>query len=480
MKVTLISTSPELSGISSRLSPGGGKLCAPQAARALTELCRNSDYVGLTVFTSDFNLAAQLSQTVRTHTDAGIIWGGVHPTARPVECLEYANLVCVGEGELALKSLMEGKSPHEIPGLWSKSSGQVKQTGPGRMIEDISSLPHQDFSFQDHFRVDPGSGRVDELTSDFYQHPPRKWVAKDPRGNIFVYYRTISSRGCPMACTYCSNVLYHRLYTRHHYRLRSWEDLLDELKRVKAENDFINMISFTEDNFLAREPHEIRRFAEQYRKEIGLPFNAVGHPIHITRERLDPLLEAGLQRLSMGIQSGSAGTLKRYRRPGSPKQVLRAANIIKSYGNRLRPTKYDVISNNPMQPPDEARESVLLLSRLPGKVVDHPLLLLPGTAINDEAYAANLPVDRRLEGYDGYIPRITNYYDLLLRLINLDHFPRWGVRALARPTLYRVGQRWPAWNQAGLKVVEALQKADKFLRKIKKKIKKKIRKRILR
>jgi hypothetical protein len=92
MNVTLISTSSEFSGISSRLlsaylrslshktrlvflpSPGGGKLCAPQAARALAGLCRNSDYVGLTVFTSDFNLAAQLSQAVRSHTDAGIIW----------------------------------------------------------------------------------------------------------------------------------------------------------------------------------------------------------------------------------------------------------------------------------------------------------------------------------------------------------------------------------------------------------------------
>ena len=492
MKITLISTSPELSGIASRLlsalirslghktrlvflpSPGGGKLCEPKAARSVAELCRNSDYVGLTVFTSDFKLAAQISQTVRRHTDAGIIWGGVHPTARPDECLEYADLVCVGEGEFALKSLLEGQKPQEIQGLWSQSNGQVKQTGPGRMVEDISSLPHQDFSFQDHFSVDPDSGRVDELTSDYYQRRPRKLLMSDLQGNFCEYYRTMSSRGCPMACTYCSNELYHRLYTRRHFRLRSSENLIDELKRVTAEYGFIKMVSFIEDNFLARTPEEIRRFAEQYKKEIGLPFHTVGHPIHITRARLDPLVEAGLIRLSIGIQSGSARTLKRYRRPGSPKQVLKAANIINAYGNRLLPTKYDVISNNPLQPPDEARESVLMLTRLPGKLFDHPLLFLPGTVINDEAYAANLPMDLRPEGYNGYTPRISNYYDLLLRLINLDHFPRWGVRALARPALYRIGQQWPAFNKTGLKVVEALQQADKFLTKNRKKIKKKI------
>jgi anaerobic magnesium-protoporphyrin IX monomethyl ester cyclase len=128
LQITLVSTSPDFSGIGSRLlsswlrsmghgarlvflpSPGGGKPCASQAARALAELCRNSDFVGLTVFTSDFNLSVQLSQAVRRHTDAGIIWGGIHPTARPIECLEHADLVCVGEGELALKSLTPTKA----------------------------------------------------------------------------------------------------------------------------------------------------------------------------------------------------------------------------------------------------------------------------------------------------------------------------------------------------------------------------------
>jgi hypothetical protein len=98
-----------------------------------------------------------------------------------------------------------------------------------------------------------------------------------------------------------------------------------------------------------------------------------------------------------------------------------------------------VISNDPLQPPEEARESVLMLSRLPGKLTEHPMLLLPGTAINNQAYAAGLRVNRQLEGYDGYIPRVTNYYVLLLRLINLNLFPRWAVRALARPSLYRAG-----------------------------------------
>jgi hypothetical protein len=70
-----------------------------------------------------------------------------------------------------------------------------------------------------------------------------------------------------------------------------------------------------------------------------------------------------------------------------------------------------------------------------------------------------------LEGYEGYIPRVTNYYEVLLRLINVEYFPRWGVRALARPTLYRAGQRWPVLNRVALGVVKVMKKAGRIARK---------------
>jgi hypothetical protein len=94
------------------------------------------------------------------------------------------------------------------------------------------------------------------------------------------------------------------------------------------------------------------------------------------------------------------------------------------------------------------------------------MLLLPGTAINEQAHAAGIPLNRRLEGYDGYNPRITNYYEVLLRLINVDHFPRWAIRFLARPVLYRAGQRWPLFNLAGLKMVKLLRLPQKMKKKL--------------
>jgi len=49
------------------------------------------------------------------------VWGGPHPTAKPEECLQYADLVCLGEGEESLVDLAEsiaaGQAVDHIPNI---------------------------------------------------------------------------------------------------------------------------------------------------------------------------------------------------------------------------------------------------------------------------------------------------------------------------------------------------------------------------
>ncbi|HEO64054.1 MAG TPA: radical SAM protein, partial [Candidatus Omnitrophica bacterium] len=50
-----------------------------------------------------------------------IIWGGIHPTISPEDCLNYADYVCLGEGEMAMLdiagALSEGKDIKNINNL---------------------------------------------------------------------------------------------------------------------------------------------------------------------------------------------------------------------------------------------------------------------------------------------------------------------------------------------------------------------------
>ena len=66
------------------------------------EAASQSDLIGISFMTQYFSAAVQLTRAIKKKLSVPVIWGGVHPTVRPEECLEYADIVCVGEGEEAL------------------------------------------------------------------------------------------------------------------------------------------------------------------------------------------------------------------------------------------------------------------------------------------------------------------------------------------------------------------------------------------
>jgi anaerobic magnesium-protoporphyrin IX monomethyl ester cyclase len=60
----------------------------------VADVAGDSDLIGITLMTNYFDNAVQITQHLHLSTKAPIIWGGIHPTLRPEECLQYADLVC--------------------------------------------------------------------------------------------------------------------------------------------------------------------------------------------------------------------------------------------------------------------------------------------------------------------------------------------------------------------------------------------------
>ena len=86
----------------------------------VAEVVQGSDLVGISLMSNYFDNAAQITQHLRRSIQAPIIWGGVNPTVRPEECLEHADLICVGEDEEALRELVQqmsngnGRRPYRL------------------------------------------------------------------------------------------------------------------------------------------------------------------------------------------------------------------------------------------------------------------------------------------------------------------------------------------------------------------------------
>jgi len=168
----------------------------------LVELCRDAGLIACSSMTEDVFRVRYLIQALRPAVQRPVVWGGVHPTLHPEECLAYADYVCVGEGEQALPALVRALASGEpaaataIPGIWSRRDGHLVANGVAPMVEPLDAVPFPDYSLDDAYVLD--AERIEPLTPDLL----RKYILKetyDIRGGGT--YGVISSRGCPYGCT---------------------------------------------------------------------------------------------------------------------------------------------------------------------------------------------------------------------------------------------------------------------------------------
>jgi len=176
----------------------------------LAELVKSCDLVGISVMSNYFENAVQITKYLNEHTAAQIIWGGIHTTLKPEECLEHADLVCVGEGEDALleliKKMSESNGSEGIRNIWYKKGGEIIRT-PLRPLEtNLDQYPYPDYSLDDVFIL--YEGVIRPMTEDllmYYLDYPHD-IRTGPT------YVALMSRGCTYSCTYCCNNALRRVY----------------------------------------------------------------------------------------------------------------------------------------------------------------------------------------------------------------------------------------------------------------------------
>ena len=92
-------------------------------------------FIGVSVCSFHFPLAARLTAALRQRVDSPVIWGGIHATLRPHQCLDHADAVCLGEGEGAVLEVARGLDSgsglddiQDIPNVWVKRAGSVRSS----------------------------------------------------------------------------------------------------------------------------------------------------------------------------------------------------------------------------------------------------------------------------------------------------------------------------------------------------------------
>jgi len=372
--------------------------------------------------TNLFESAIQITQTLKKSLDVPILWGGIHPTIQPEECLDYASMVCIGEGEETLVELArrmgDGADFYNIQGMWFKDKKRIIKNKLRPLIHDLDLISFPDFSCENHYILSDGHIlKMDEnlLKRYFWNHSA---------------YPILATRGCPFSCAYCCNNAVNKMWPEEKsVRKRGIENIIGELIEAKNNLSFIGNIVFDDDSFFFYNEEEIREFCTKYKKNIGLPFSIGGvTPTTFNKEKLSLLVDAGVTGIRMGIQTGSERIKRSYRRYYSNERVEEVAGEINEFKDKITPS-YDIILDNPWEKEKDLIETLMLLSRLPTpySLGLYSLTFYPGTELYKLAKKDGLIFNESKEIYNKW------YFDCKRSYLNklfilMDEYARAGSK----------------------------------------------------
>lgn len=372
------------------------------------------DLIGVSLMSNHYLRAVKITEDIRRYYKNLVAWGGIHPTIKPVECLEYADVVFVGEAEHSILDFYSefkgGVKHYKTKGLFYKNeNGEIINNGVYPLTHYLDQFPFQDYDLEDHFAVLDGALReMDKnILSRFLPFSQK-------------HYRIMTTRGCPFNCTYCGSAFLKNMYEGRFLRGRSVDNVLNEISAVLRKFKDINFIKIMDDCFTINTVQWLLEFAKKYKERIHLPFFCLVSPATITEEKLNILVDAGLKSVQIGLQSGSDRTNKDiYSRHISREQFLNSFAILDKFRARLK-FNLDVITDNPFETEDDRAHTARLLNEIkkPFNLILYSLTFYPGTELYNRAMSEGVLSKDSDEYITKQFHKIKNdYFNKLMRLI---------------------------------------------------------------
>ena len=412
------------------------------ALDAVVPLCRDSDMIGVSLMTNFFDGAVQITAKLKGQLRTPIVWGGVHPTIRPEECLDHADMVCIGEAEDSLLELLNkmasGRSVLDTPNFWFKRDGRIVKNPLSPLPRDLDLYPPPDYSMEDHHML--LDSRVVPLTHEITEACLRGGTVARYLGKTG--YQTMTSRGCPYNCAYCINDTIRKMYGgKGKLRWRSVGHVMGELEWVRRHMPYVDYIWISDDEFMARPTNDLKTFCAEYRQKIGLPFSCLVSPNSVSEDKMAMLVDAGLVYVQMGVESGSARMQELYQRKRMDNdRMMRAIRIVNKFKDRMAPPSYDFLVDVPFETDADIVDSLRFISRIPKPYRLQPftVILYPGTQLYERAKEGGLITDERKQIYNKtYTMHAPTYLNLLMTLAKGGKLPGPVLRFLVSGPLVK-------------------------------------------
>lgn len=245
-------------------------------------LKRKPDLVALTALTPTIGRALETAQVVKeTLPDSIVVMGGYHPTFNFIETLEDENvdIVIRGEGEYIMLNLVQAlenqSSLHDVKGIVfeDKNSKEIVVNPETPLIQDLDELPFPALNLL----------------------PMKKYRLLDMDTHMTTM---ITTRGCPMQCSFCSSAAMHGKKIRE----RSVENIVDEIEYLKTNYD-IDTIAFMDDTFTLKKRKVMAICDEILKRNIEIMWGCTSRVDTLDEKLLKKMKEAGCITIFIGVES---------------------------------------------------------------------------------------------------------------------------------------------------------------------------------
>jgi radical SAM superfamily enzyme YgiQ (UPF0313 family) len=302
----------------------------------------DADVFGLSCLTANRRGTAMLARFIRkAHPAALIVAGGPHVSALPLETLEYVpeiDVIVVGEGERSFLEIVRRRSRSPaVEGLAGTAWRNGRSCRVGSAVKLIEDL--------------------DELA---------------PPTDFFDIGTLLTSRGCPMHCTFCGSRLMWGRRPRFHSTAYVLGMLETAVRRYGRKIIAIKDDTFTADRDRVLDVcHQIRR------RGLVFVWSCETRADRLDDELLGAMRMAGCKRISIGVESASKNILRNIRKQVSPEKVDEATQLIKRHGIQIR---YYMMVGNRGETYETFRHSIeFIRTSRPNQFVFSQLHLYPGT-----------------------------------------------------------------------------------------------------
>jgi len=267
-------------------------------------------FVGFSVLTGlQTALTADMSDKIKRRAPRiPIIWGGVHPSILPEDCLKepFVDMVAIGEGEELIvelaAALKEGSSVSKIAGVGYKEGSSGYKVNPRRPL-----LKNLD-AYKPAWSLEKD---IERCIS----------VLQDGRKQIDF----TASRGCPLNCAFCYNLAFNK----RQWRQYSLEYVIKEITYLK-ERFNVRAIQFHDDNFFVNLTRAFRILEELKRVDV-ISTSCMIRLNLVNEDILQRLCDLGTKRIFVGWESGSERILRLINKGLTRKMIVEKFRLISRF-----------------------------------------------------------------------------------------------------------------------------------------------------